>query len=316
MYQLCYVLVNDVVFNEKKFYVNMNTMPLVSVICISMNHEKFIERAFNSLVSQTFKDFEILYLDNNSADNSFEIADKIFKNSGLPYTGFKRTESNILSTNVNYLLGSVKGKYIAALSGDDFWELNNLAEKMDYYLQHPEYGMIYGAGYNYYYDTGKAVLMKKAHRKSGWVFKDLLAGNFINGIGFVMKKTTLDDVGLFDEKSLIEDWEMWLRIAEKYPIGYLDKPLVYHGQRTGSNTSANTAYMDKGEEYIYNKYAHHKEIESAKKKRRLFHVYKAASAKPTLKNFLFILKNFQFNFIYFKQVFKFFMLLVGLKKQT
>lgn len=283
----------------------METKPQVSVVCLTMNHARFVERSVTSLVNQTFRDFEIIYLDNNSTDGTFEIADKIFRESGLPYRSYRRTENHGISTNMNFLLKLAQHEYIAALSGDDFWELNNLEEKISYYSKYPEFGMIYGAGYNYYYDTGEISIMNTSNCKSGWIFKDLLKGNFVNGIGFIIKKSTLDNVGLFDEHSRVEDWDLWIRIAEKYPIGFIDKPLVYYGQRTGGNITSNIAYMDKGADYIFEKYAHHHQMGEAKRNYKLYRVYQYASAKPSLKNLKFILKNFQFNLVYFKQVLKF-----------
>ena len=79
----------------------MSSTPLVSVVCITMNHAAYVERSFTSMIHQTFKDFEILYVDNNSRDKSFEIADKIFRESGLPYRGFKRDKNFGASENVN-----------------------------------------------------------------------------------------------------------------------------------------------------------------------------------------------------------------------
>ena len=284
----------------------MNEAPILSVICISMNHAPFIERSFTSLVNQTYRNFEILYLDNNSADNSFELADAIFKNSGLPYQSFRREKNYLLTPNLNLLLAQARGTYISFLSGDDFFELNNFEEKIKYYDAHPEFGMLYGGGYKYYYDTGKTVLMDGTLWKNGRVFNDLLGFNFINAIGVVIKRSTFDAVGLFDENSKLEDWDMWLRIAQQYPIGLLNKPLVYYGRSTGSNITADSAYMDAGVSYIFNKYAGYKGIKKAKKKYWLFRVYETASLKPSWSNFKFILKHFQFNFMYARHVLKFF----------
>ena len=294
----------------------MNTKPLVSVLCISMNHQPFIERSFLSLINQTFNNFEILYIDNNSKDKSFEIADAVFKNAPFAYQSFKREKNYLLSANLNLLLNQAQGEYITFLSGDDFWELNNLEEKIKYYHAHTEFGMLYGGGYKYYYDTATTVLMDSPLWKSGWVFKDLLAFNFINSIGVVIKKSTFDDIGLFDENSKLEDWDLWLRIAQKYPIGFLAKPLIYYGRSTGNNITADSAYMDVGVTYIFEKYAGYKDINKAKRKYWLYRVYETASLKPSLKNFQFILKNFQFNFTYLKHVLNFFAGLFLFKKGT
>jgi len=289
--------------NEKAYRI-VEKQPRLTVACLSMNHARFIERSCRSVLDQTYRDFEIIYLDNNSTDGTFEIADKIFRESGMPYTSYRRTENYGVAENVNFLWRLSKREYVAVLSGDDFWEPNNLELKIKYYDQHPEFGMLYGGGYKYFYDTGKAELMNDPRWKSGWIFKDLLKGNFINGIGILFKKSTLDDVGLFDEQSLVEDWDLWLRIAEKYPIGFIPDPLSYYGQQTGNNTSSNTSYMDKGVVYIFDKYAHHPEIEKAKNSYWLYRVYERASGKPSWQDMKFILKNFQFNPVYFKQLVK------------
>ena len=280
----------------------MQDKPLVSVVCLSMNHAAFIERSFKSLTSQTFRDFEIIYLDNNSTDGSFGIGEKLLKDAGFPYRGFKRAENFGTADNMNFLTDLATGKYIAPLSGDDFWEPDNLEEKVKFGEAHPEFGLIYGGGYKYFYDTHTASPIDTTNCKSGWIFPDLLKGNFINGIGLLIPKNTFEQVGGFDKDSLIEDWELWLRIAEKFQIGFLDKPLVYYGQKTGNNTSANTEYMDKGAHYIFNKYAHHPEIKKAKDEYFLYRVYQHASGKPAGKDLRFILQHFQFNMAYIKQL--------------
>ena len=163
--------------------------------------------------------------------------------------------------------------------------------------------MLYGGGYKYFYDTGKKELIEEKFFKSGWIFKDLLKHNFINGIGIIAKKSTFDDVGGFDENAMLEDWDMWLRIAEKYQVGYYKTPLAYYG-RANNNTSSNIAYMDKGLDYILKKYSIYKEVKYARKKNKLYHAYEYATTQPSLKSLKFIIKNFQFNFIYFRQFVK------------
>lgn len=287
--------------------------PLISILCLSMNHEKYIQRSFESMLKQTYKNIEIIYVDNNSADKTFEIGCQILKSSGLQYQVYKREKNYSITENLNFLTKKANGKYITILSGDDFWEINNLEEKINFFEKNPQYGMIYSGGYKYYYDTNEAIVIPEKDCKSGWVFKEILKDNFINAIGAVIKKTALEDVGLFDENSLIEDWDLWIRIAEKYPIGYLNKKLVYYGQRTGNNISKNNNYMDKGWEYILNKYKGHQEIEIAKKRLKLYRICEYASTKPSIPTLTFILKNFQFNIMYFKQLIKCFAGIWGYK---
>ncbi len=278
--------------------------PLVSIVCISMNHEKFIKKSFLSAIRQTYPNTEILYVDNNSSDASFEIADEIFSASGLAYEGIKRESSFNLSSNINVALSGARGKYVTFLSADDWWKPTNLQEKIDYYERHPQYGLLYGSCYIHYYDTGKTI-KENSSSYSGWALKEVVKRNFVNAIGVIIKKETLDTVGLFDENSPIEDWDMWIRIAEKYEIGFFDKPLVYYGRQTGSNISDNKAYMKNGNEYIFKKYAKYtKEIASARHFYKLANIYDTATENPNLDNFLQLLKNFQFTVGHFKHLVK------------
>lgn len=286
--------------------------PLVSVLCLSMNHEKYIEKSFLSAINQTYGNIEILYVDNHSGDFSFKIADELFKKSGLSYKGHEREKGYGISENLNFLIKQAKGKYIAPLSADDWWDVNNLEEKINFYEQHSSLGMLHGRGYLYFYETQKKELEKMESTKSGWVLSSLIKRNFVNTIGIIIKKEVFDTVGMFDEKSPLEDWDMWIRIAEKYEIGFYNKALVYYG-KTGSNISDNENFMKEGYEYIFKKYGHYKEITDAKFFFKLHDIYHVASDSPTFKNLFLLLKYYQFTFLHFKQVVKCFFGILGLK---
>ncbi len=291
----------------------MSDLPLVSVICLSMNHEKYIEKSFHSIINQTYSAIEILYVDNNSSDATFQIGENMLKNSGLPFKAYKRNRSYGISENINYLLKQAVGKYIAIHSADDWWDLSNLKEKISFYELHPQYGFLHGSGFLYFYDTHKTKPDLVTNRKSGWLLRDILKRNFINSIGLIIKKEAIDNVGLFDESSPLEDWDMWIRIAEKYEIGFFNKPLVYYGKNTGSNLSENKNYMNKGLEYSFKKYSHYQEIKEAKTYYKLLNLYDAAAVNPDFKNLGQLFNNYQFTFLHFKQVVKCIFGMIGFK---
>lgn len=285
--------------------------PLVSILCLSMNHENYIEKSVGSAISQTYPNVEFLYVDNNSADASFELADALFQASGLPYKGFKREKGFGISANINFMLAHARGKYISVLSGDDWWDVSNVEEKIAYYEQNQQYGLLHGAGYVYYYETGETVKEAVINNKSGWLLKDVVRRNFVNTNGVVLRKDVLDDVGFFDEKSNLEDWDMWIRIAEKYPIGFFSKPLTYYGKIL-SNISDNKAYMTEGCDYIFKKYAHYKEIAAAKDYYKMVDVYEAARLQPNLYNFRQLMIYFRFSTLHIKQITKLVLGMLGI----
>lgn len=279
----------------------MENKGLISVLCLSMNHELYVKQAYESVVNQTYRNIEVIYVDNNSKDKTFEIADAVFKRSGLPYKGYKRQENYGISPNLNFLLKQATGEFVAVLSGDDWWELSNLEEKKKCFDKDPQYGMVYGNGYIYYQKEQRPELYYKAEQRSGSLFKELLNGNFIFAASVVVKTSVMRTLGNYDENSPIEDWDMWLRITEKFPIGYVGAPSVY-SRYTGSNLSSNIEFMNKGFNYIFNKYRAYPQIKIAKKNIRMAQAYQLASTAPGWSSLSYILKNFQWNLKYIRQI--------------
>lgn len=274
---------------------------LVSVLCLSMNHEKYVEQGFTSILAQTYLNFEILYVDNNSADRTFEIADQLFKQSQLPYKGFKRTENYGISANLNFLLKEAKGEYIAVLSADDWWENDNLLLKVKCFIDKPEYGSIYSNGYKYYELEKRQHLFYEYTQKSGDLLDDLLKGNFFYATSVITRHEALKEIGLFDESMLIEDWDMHIRMAMKYKIGYIHNPICYV-RVGGGNISLNLKFMDKGYGAYFKKYKNYAQMKQAKKNIKTAHAYQVAHYSPNFKSLIYILQNVQFSFKYFKQI--------------
>lgn len=292
----------------------MEEKPLVSILLLSMNHELYVENSIESLKDQTYNNIEIIYLDNASSDKTFERAGNALSRIGITHKIFRNEESKGISANLNFMFGQSLGSYIVALSTDDWLAKNSIEEKINYFHLHPEFGMVYNSCYSYNYDTKKtAVCSKKNKFKEGWVLKDVLKENFISTTGCMIKRSTLEAVGLYDENSPIEDWDMWIRIAEQFPIGLVNKELAYYGVKDGSNITGNIEYMNRGFEYILNKYSHYKEIAESKKLINKVKVYHYATKEPSLKSLIFIFQNFRFSYFYFKQTGK---TIIGILKKA
>jgi hypothetical protein len=144
-------------------------------------------------------------------------------------------------------------------------------------------------------------LLYDKEQLSGNVFGELLKGNFIVGTSVVMNMAAVKEVGFYDEKSAIEDWDLWLRIAQKFQIGYSGQPTIFY-RVTGSSLSSNIDFMNKGFDYIFKKYDGYPEVKAAKKNIQLGQAYQLASSKPGFKSLIYILRNFQWSIKYSKQV--------------
>jgi glycosyltransferase involved in cell wall biosynthesis len=212
----------------------MDSFPLVSILLVSMNHEKYIEQCITSVMGQTYVNLEILYLDNNSADDSFEKAFALLRSDSRCKLAIKNTTSLSYPQNLNIMLQKATGKYICNLSTDDWLDVQNTEEKVNFLESSPFYAMVYGSGILYYEDTGQYKSYPIKVPKSSDMFQQLLDYNLVFPIGALIKRSVFEKIGYYDETLRYEDWEMWIRIAQHYPIGFQNKELVYYRRHSES----------------------------------------------------------------------------------
>ncbi len=213
-----------------------NSNPLISIICVSMNHEKYIEQGVNSFIKQTYPNIEFLYLDNYSIDNTFEIAATLLTASKRPYQLFKRERSYNLPENFNYLIKKASGKYLCFISCDDWMLKDCIKEMVSYYENNKQLGLLYSNGWYYFEDTQTKKPVGNKKFISGKIFDHIFLYGPLFPPGIMVKKETFSDVGLYDETNPIEDYDFWLRVAGKYEIGYYNKPQIFYRKHSASMT--------------------------------------------------------------------------------
>ena len=116
-------------------------MPLVSVIIPSYNHEKFVRECIQSVLDQTFQDFEIIITDDASTDHTVEIIEQ-FEDSRIKL--FKHSTNQGVSVAVNNCIRHASGRYFAWLSTDDVWYREKLEIQVRYLNEHPNVGVVFG----------------------------------------------------------------------------------------------------------------------------------------------------------------------------
>lgn len=198
-------------------------MCIVSVIINCYNGEKFLKETLDSLSEQSFVDYEVVFVDNCSTDNSAAIA----KNFGKKLK-YYRTEHNVpLGEARNYALDRCNGKYIAFLDSDDLWRNDKLDLQVKSFDDNPN--CVISVSNNYIYNmmtNQKTIVIKK--RKSGKVDYNNFAINYKFGLSsFMIKKECLDEMTFcFDTQlSYAEEFDFFLRLACLGEVFYMDKPL-------------------------------------------------------------------------------------------
>lgn len=215
---------------------------MFSVIIPLYNKGTYVEKAIRSVIAQTFQDFELIVVDDGSTDDSLHNAQSIIQNLELqdPDQSKKiqliQQKNQGVSTARNNGVKLAKYDYIAFLDADDWWEPDYLSEMKALIDAYPEAG-IYGSSY-YKVKNGRNIpanIGVKPGFKSGLInYFQVYAATFympLTSITSIIKKNIYIDLkGFKEELKLGEDFDLWARIALKYSVAFLNKPLAYYNQ--------------------------------------------------------------------------------------
>ena len=213
----------------------MDSNPLVSIIIPFYNSEKYIKRSLESILGQTYKNLEIILIDDGSTDRTVEIV-KSYKDPRIIYL-FQKNQGQGPARNNG--IKKSQGEYITFLDADDYYFPEKVEKQVRFLENHPEYQAVYCNALHFYSDNPTVFFKKKGNFHSGDIFKDLLESSYINLNTIMVSRQILDKAGLFNENRYCpEDWELWLKISRAgFQFGYLDEDLVKVEIRPDSNTT-------------------------------------------------------------------------------
>jgi glycosyltransferase involved in cell wall biosynthesis len=199
---------------------------MISAIIPVFNRKAQVIKAVESVLAQDFPSFERIVVDDGSDDGTYECLEKRFG----PAIRLFRQENRGVSAARNKGIREAKGDFIAFLDSDDLWRKNKLSAQMEYLEKHPEMKICQTT--ETWFRRGTRVNPPAAYRKVGGdIFGQSLKCCMVTPSSVLMKKDLLDEVGLFDESMPVcEDYDLWLRVCVKYPVGLIEKELlVRHG---------------------------------------------------------------------------------------
>jgi len=216
-------------------------MPLVSVVITTFNRKFFLEQAINSVLNQSFNDYELIVLDNDSTDGTEEFLKKL-NHKKIKY--LKHQNINI-SQQRNLAISLALGKYIAFLDDDDIWLKDKLKNQISIFNKSDKSVALVYSGFCFYDDHGKIWGHSKPRRKSNYFMHLLWEKSHFCGSASnpMLRVSAIKDSGLYDEKIRCgEDWELYVRLAKKYNIkthaNVSVKIRQHSGPRLGQNIKA------------------------------------------------------------------------------
>jgi len=215
----------------------------ISVIIPTYNRASKLHKSLASVLAQTYTDFELLIIDDGSTDHTEEVVNS-FGDDRIRYSRMAQNGGASAARNEGVRLAQCE--WIAFHDSDDIWRPEKLEKQVAYAKAHPEYAMVYSS-YLMHKD-GDAFMVPNATwsgELEGDLFASLLVRNSIGAPTMLVRKSVLEEIGGFDTslKSL-EDWDLALRIAEKYQIGYVPEVLVDAYMSSGGVSSNVGAYYE------------------------------------------------------------------------
>jgi glycosyltransferase involved in cell wall biosynthesis len=211
--------------------------PKVSVVIPTYNRKDILVETIQSVLDQSFNDFEILVIDNGSTDGTEHVIKEI-KDNRIHYHWMNPTGRPAFPRNVGIRMA--QGEYVAFLDSDDLWLPEKLEKQVAFLENNPNLNWVYCKFEQLEHTTGKISEPTNWQYYQGKVAPKLIFKNFIASPTLLINKSVFDKVGGFDERlnlSTVEDWELWLRIASLYPVGFVPEVLVRYRIHQNNLTS-------------------------------------------------------------------------------
>jgi len=197
---------------------------------LSYNHEKYLSESIESVLNQSFKDFELIIVDDFSRDNSRAIIDSYQRKDKRIKAYFNEKNLSMPSTS-NVLLSKASGKYAAFIDSDDVWERVKLERQLAE-LEKNDSLVVWSEGEiidENSVQTGKTFTemhFASRKKKSGRIFEELMNGNFVFESSFIFKRDIAKGIH-FDEKlSKLNDAKFMVDLAKKHQFFFIKEPLV------------------------------------------------------------------------------------------
>jgi glycosyltransferase involved in cell wall biosynthesis len=205
-------------------------MPKVSVIIPTYNRAHYVTEAIQSVLNQSYKDFEIIVIDDGSTDNTREVIERL-KDPRLKY--FYQENQGVCVARNNGINVSV-GEYIYFLDSDDVLLENALEKGVRVLNRHPDVALSHGQAYpidekGRVFDLPKPKNIRPGvYQGTKEIFHFLRYGNYFCPSLTIVRRSSIIDVGLFDPafNSGSEDFELWVRLAKQYPVSYIVDPVA------------------------------------------------------------------------------------------
>lgn len=200
-------------------------MPKVSVIIPAYNAVAYLPQTINSVLRQTFTDYEVLIVDDGSSDNTADWAAQIRDSRVKLISQPNQGAGAARNTGVK----NAQGDCVAFLDADDLWEPTKLAKQVERLDQQPEVGLVH-TWITIANPDGSLSDRTMQTDGEGHIWNQVVVYNPLKcGSTAMVRRRCFEELGYFDQSlKYSEDWDMWIRIARNYAFSVIAEPLTYY----------------------------------------------------------------------------------------
>ena len=233
--------------------------PLVSIVCLCYNHERFVREAVESVLNQSYPNIQVLIVDDASTDNSRSVIREIAaKNPDIEIILTERNLGNCAAFNL--ALQNVKGEFVVDFATDDVMEPERIARQIDFFKTlDPSYGVIFSDA-TYIDENGNVIrnhfdyLVAKGLIRNipvGDVYKNVISTYFIPSPTMLVRKQVMDELKGYDEQLSYEDFDFWIRSSRKFKYAFQNERLT---KIRKSRSSMSTGWYKQGDAQLHSTY--------------------------------------------------------------
>ncbi|HYG03203.1 MAG TPA: glycosyltransferase [Chryseosolibacter sp.] len=219
--------------------------PLVSVICLCYNQRDFVEEAIDSVLNQSYKNIELIVVDDASTDDSKKVINEIVQKN--PTIRFLSLDTNLGNCKAfNKGLSLTKGDYVIDLAADDVLEQGRIQKGIDAFASHDK---IFGVHFSdaLWIDEAGAERWRHSSKyphetiPQGDIYLDLITRFFICPPSMMFKREVIDELNGYDESLAYEDFDFWIRSSRKFHYCY--SPVVLVKKRVVFNSLSSKQFQ-------------------------------------------------------------------------
>lgn len=223
--------------------------PDISIIVPVLDGERYIKDAIKSAQNQSYKDYEMIVIDGSSTDSTLSIVNELAKEDKRITVVNQLKPGLAVAQNCGVSLA--KGEYVAFLEADDLWHPDKLELQLECLKSNPNIGLVscYSVVIN---ENGYLMGWQLGVNVNGMVYEKVIERNPISTCSIPMiRRKYLKEIGLFDEQvRYVDDAEMWIRFAKKFPIATIPKALVGYRRWTSNRSKDYKGMIIDGESVL------------------------------------------------------------------